>query len=853
MAISLEELRGILCKTAGAVPPQDTMGGQAMAAAAKMATPPGAGPLPAPISPPEQQAGPDASQMAALEEKQRKEVAGKDKEISDLRLQLSEMKLQTQQLKMQADIQNKQQQMLDKVHAEQKELDKRQTEFAAEEVRHKAQLQKDTAEQEVLRARQEAKSLADIAKRDAQSLSDIAKRDADSVKATANENAKAYIKMVEDVRRTADAYMANKQQAMDRQSEEAKKNNPYMSVALQSQIKGALAAANNVGKLRDRLAKDNAKWSTLSKSAAPYTMPQTAQSASPQQQPAQPTAPQPATPQTQPTPPTAPQTQPTQAQPATFTRGNWRADAHRASQQDVINRAQGERGVNAFMAAQGSDLYTRRKVIAQLKGRLQWLNSAKGQGTASDKEAAAIMAALERQQKSFNRDLADIQARVKDGTATDEEKDSLARFRDGQFLRYSTGWEALVPGTEGETEYDRIERAIANNMSLAEYENRDRTGWWGMTKGFILSPFDTLGDATQQWRHASALARNRGVERGFFDSGMEGDAAMKESFRRAAAERGLSTGWGSDLGTTALAGGLAAADLLFLKGVGGGVLRAAQGIGRLGAPVRKLAPNFAKKRIAKYEANKAAKVPWKDATLGQKAYRVFDGASTLQGVYDLGALVSVGANAAFGTPYYRDTYSRFVPGISAPASATAPTLMRNGNALQEGKTYTLGGGYLPWNSNQIQYAPSMQKSSSFSKRAADDDSVRAGQYSFADKDNQAFNVAHLGDFARQIDPYRNGIPYWIKELNPFIQAATGVSLVPSYKMPINAGEVANPMDIADVAHMAMDPSWTAAFMPSSLRDHVSPKHAQIYNTWRARQTHYEPPRYNPSFATSVFY
>lgn len=833
MAISLEELRGVLCKTAGAVPPQDTMGGQAMAAAAKMATPPGAGPLPAPISPPEQQEGPDAEQMAALEEKQRKEVAGKDKEISDLRLQLSEMKLQTQQLKMQADIQKNQQQMLDKVRAEQKELDKRQTEFAAEEVRHKAQLQKDTAEQEVLRARQEAKSLADIAKRDAQSLSDIAKRDADSVKATANENAKAYVKMVEDVRRTADAYMANKQQAMDRQTEAAKKNNPYMSVALQSQIKGALAAANNVGKLRDRLAKDNAKWNMFGKSAAAPMQSYPQQSQYPQPQPAQ----------TQPTS----QPQPAQAQPATYTRGNWDADARRASQQQAINRAQGERGVNAFTAAQGSDLYTRRKVIAQLKGRLQWLDSTKGQGAASGKEAAAIKVALERQQASFNKDLADIQARVADGTATDEEKDSLARYRDGQFLRYSTGWQALVPGTEGESDYDRIERAVANNMSLQDYENRDRSGWWGNTKAFLLSPFDAIGDSVQQWRNASALARNRGVERGFFDSGMEGDEAMKASLRRAAAERGLSTGWGSDLGTAALAGGLAAADLLFLKGVGGGVLRAARGVGRLGAPVRKLAPEYAKKWTDIYKAREAARVPWKDATLGQKAYRVFDTASTAQGLYDLAALGTMGASRVFGTPYMPDTYSYFIPGIKAPRSASAPTLMRSGNALYGGRTYTTGGRSLPWNSNQIQYTPPMQKSSSFSKAAADSDSVISGQYEWANKDRQDFNVAHLGEFARAIDPYRNGIPYWLKELNPFVQAATGISLVPGYKMPINAGEVANPMNIANVAYMAMDPIWSDAFMPSSLRRHVSPNHAQIYNTWRSRQTHYDLPQYNPSF------
>ena len=100
MSVNLDDLINVLCKTAGAVPPQDTAGGQAMAAAAKMATPPGAGSLPSPITPPEPQQGADPTQIAALEEKQRKEIAGKDKEIADLRTQASELKIQMQQLKM---------------------------------------------------------------------------------------------------------------------------------------------------------------------------------------------------------------------------------------------------------------------------------------------------------------------------------------------------------------------------------------------------------------------------------------------------------------------------------------------------------------------------------------------------------------------------------------------------------------------------------------------------------------------------------------------------------------------------------------------------------------------------------
>lgn len=233
-----------------AMAPQDTPGGQAMAAAAKMAAPPGAPPMPQPIEPPEQtQNGVDP---AVEQQKHLADIAKKDKEISELRTKTQELSLDIKRLQMTSELQKQQQAMLDKVRNEQKLLDKKQTEFTSAEATHKANLEKETARHEVMRAKADAKSLADIAY-----------RDADSIKANAEQNAKNYIKMVEDARKTTDSYMASKEKAFAQTQEAAKKNSPYVSVSLRSNIDGALAAAKNIGKLRSRIAKDDIKFNKI--------------------------------------------------------------------------------------------------------------------------------------------------------------------------------------------------------------------------------------------------------------------------------------------------------------------------------------------------------------------------------------------------------------------------------------------------------------------------------------------------------------------------------------------------------------------------------------------------------------
>lgn len=250
--ISLDDLYEVV-KTASAPAapaPQDTPGGQAMAAAAKMAAPPGAPPMPQPIEQPEQaQAGTDPT---AEQQKHLADIAKKDKEISDLRTKTQELSLDVKRMQMTSELQKQQQAMLDKVRNEQKLLDKKQTEFTSAEATHKANLEKETARHEVMRAKAEAKSLADIAH-----------RDADSIKANAEQNAKNYVKMVEDARKTTDSYMASKEKAFAQTQEAAKKNSPYVSVSLRSNIDSALAAAKNIGKLRSRIAKDDIKFNKV--------------------------------------------------------------------------------------------------------------------------------------------------------------------------------------------------------------------------------------------------------------------------------------------------------------------------------------------------------------------------------------------------------------------------------------------------------------------------------------------------------------------------------------------------------------------------------------------------------------
>lgn len=232
---------------------------QAMAEAARIATPAGAPPMPKPIEDPgAEQQGTDPSQLAKAEQQHRNEMDAKNRELNALNAEKQNLEIQLRQAQAEAKIKDQQRQAEESIRSRQMELERKQTQFEAAEERHRAQLEKATAQQEVARAKSDAKSLADIAK-----------RDAESAKRTTEQNTKDYIAMLDSARSKADAYMASRQKELNRSTEAARKNSPYISVALRSNLDSALTAAQNVGKLRQRIAKDNVKFASLLKKANP--------------------------------------------------------------------------------------------------------------------------------------------------------------------------------------------------------------------------------------------------------------------------------------------------------------------------------------------------------------------------------------------------------------------------------------------------------------------------------------------------------------------------------------------------------------------------------------------------------
>ena len=936
-----------------------------MAAAAKMATPPGAGSLPSPITPPEPQQGADPTQIAALEEKQRKEIAGKDKEIADLRTQASELKIQMQQLKMQADIQKNQQQMLDKVRAEQKELDKKQTEFAAAEVKHRAQLQKDTAEQEVVRARQESKSLADIAKREAQSLVDIAKRDADSAKATATDNAKSYIKMTEDARRSADSYMAGKQQAFDRQTEAAKKNSPYMSVALQTQIKGALAAANNVGKLRSRLAKDNAKWNTMGKIASAPPQP-----AAPQPQ--QPTGPgtgqeydivrvpdglnvpgdwiphtsakvygverrtykvpkQPTTPQPAPAAPQSnaydaayDQSQSQQDQQAMLDRQRQITEQKvraRESQQAAASRQLQAQRMATMMPQfdANASLADRQRALATARGRLRYMRNNPNKYSESD--LADWQAAIAQQEHQYTKQKSYIDRRAKEGDAA--AKEQLNGLKDSQYSR-NEGWGGLF-GIGGQSELQRIEEAAQHGMTPEQFaqHKEDQRGWFSKAIGFLGGDaLANVGKSIADWKESAAMADRRGVDRGFLDSGMEGSDEAMKAYRDAAARRNLSTSWGGNLGSLGANAGLAAVELLgnatMLTGAGGALAAGAKMLGR--HALRNAGTGLARKGF-----REAGRQIWNGiSSQAQKTLAEAGGKASLRQIA-----------GAYGRPMWdaAKLYGRATvatPGNTAKAmwraakrGAFSNTLTRNSAMRTAAKAElgiggaelgALGTAYATGDGDWLNYSPYGFSSGLLSKEAPAAYQTQSGHYrdaggnvyspsgyemseeqmrspyhtygldytsrnsrmnaqpwvevpqvkqanaSVRPEEPKAYTPSsvfsykpgqldmmngEMNDILRRTyadNIYQSGLGAGAAFVSPLIEAATGFKLTPTYTMPLNAGEVLDPVKaVSDSFSQDWRRSWGASAV------YPSQGHRALQRRWQENHHEYEFPTYHPGY------
>ena len=225
-------------------------GQQAMMNAAKIATPAGASALPPPIQQAETpgdvvSAEQQAAEAEKLEQQRRSELDKKDQEIHKLQGEIQQAKLDNErekiraeqkerEMQMQADLQKREQAYLTRMRQEQKALDQKQNNFAVSEAKHKAQLEKDTAAEQVKLEQAKSKALMDIAKQESD----------------------RYIKTTEDAKRTADAYF-------DQQKKELEAARSAVSPALMSQMQGAVKSIQGLAKLRQKSAVE----SVLPKSA----------------------------------------------------------------------------------------------------------------------------------------------------------------------------------------------------------------------------------------------------------------------------------------------------------------------------------------------------------------------------------------------------------------------------------------------------------------------------------------------------------------------------------------------------------------------------------------------------------
>lgn len=216
-------------------------GQQAMMNAAKIATPAGASALPPPIQQAETpgdvvSAEQQAAEAEKLEQQRRSELDKKDQEIHKLQGEIQQAKLDNErekiraeqkerEMQMQADLQKREQAYLSRMRQEQKALDQKQNNFAVSEAKHKAQLEKDTAAEQVKLEQAKSKALMDIAKQESD----------------------RYIKTTEDAKRTADAYF-------DQQKKELEAARSAVSPALMSQMQGAVKSVQGLAKLRQKSA-----------------------------------------------------------------------------------------------------------------------------------------------------------------------------------------------------------------------------------------------------------------------------------------------------------------------------------------------------------------------------------------------------------------------------------------------------------------------------------------------------------------------------------------------------------------------------------------------------------------------
>lgn len=158
MAISFTDITDFLNKHAS----QMDAGSQAMLAAAQAARPSGAPPLPKMIEQ-EQQQDPAQDVEAIMKDKD-SELESTKEELNKLKQQLASERLAHQQETMFRDVEKKEREALQRIRQEEQSLNQKKTMSHAEEIKHKADLEKQLAQAQVKMEQNKSKALIDLNK-----------------------------------------------------------------------------------------------------------------------------------------------------------------------------------------------------------------------------------------------------------------------------------------------------------------------------------------------------------------------------------------------------------------------------------------------------------------------------------------------------------------------------------------------------------------------------------------------------------------------------------------------------------------------------------------------------------------
>lgn len=217
--------------------PMDTTQ-QTLEAAARIAKPSGAPPMPTAITPeqPDPGAGGDESTRMAelqfkMEQAQKKLEDKNEKEKISLRGEVERLRQQLEFQKQQYQLDAQQKKNLEEITAREAELRK--------------------VEQDI--ARQQSVAEADIAKRQAEASAELAQERADAMASMADQEAKRYVKMTDDARRSADKYYATQKAKLDKREADllAKANAP--SAILQDRMDALNNRVKNMTRIRSKL------------------------------------------------------------------------------------------------------------------------------------------------------------------------------------------------------------------------------------------------------------------------------------------------------------------------------------------------------------------------------------------------------------------------------------------------------------------------------------------------------------------------------------------------------------------------------------------------------------------------